>query len=426
MKLRDKIFSQILVYFTAIMGIWAVVFYFVIMDEVRDETDDYLQIYAQQIITLHNAGSEIPMQKFVSNNSYVLKEITQPEAQQLPSARFFEEEIYIPEKGETEPARTFQTIFGDTKGRFYMLKVSVPTVETRELQLAILFSILILISILLIILLFINFIVFRREMKPLYFLLKWLKNYTVGKKNTPTLETKSNIAEFKELYHAMNCSVKRNEDIFEQQKQFISNASHELQTPLAVCKNRLEMLLENDNIAENELAEIMKIKQSIDKSIQLNRTLLFLAKIENRQFVDDKIVNINDLIKLIIEDFQEIFAYKNITFEMEEHGILLLSINETLANSLISNLLKNAFVHNLSNGKILVRIDTEKIVFHNTGNHRELDRNLIFNRFYTEENNHNSSGLGLAIVKSICQNYNLTINYEFRGNEHIFSVEIMP
>ncbi len=422
MKLSTKIFSQILVCFAIIMSVWAVVFYFVIMDEVRDETDDYLQIFAHQIITLHNAGSDIPPQKIVSNNSYVLREISQEEAQKLPHARFFEEEIYIPEKTETEPARTYQTIFGDAEGRFYLLKVSVPTIETQELQLSILSAIGILIAILLIVLLFVNYFVFRREMKPLYSLLKWLKNYTIGRQDTQIPETESHITEFKLLYEAMSNKVRRNEAIFEQQKQFISNASHELQTPLAICKNRLEMLLENENRTEIDALEIAKIHREIDKIIKLNKTLLFLSKIENRQFIENELILFNDLISSISADIQEIYTHKKIHFEIEQNRLFQFSINETLSNSLISNLLKNAFIHTAENGQIRIEIYSEKLIFKNTGT-ISLDKNLIFKRFYTVGNKESSSGLGLPITESICRNCNLKIDYDFNNCQHIFTIK---
>jgi signal transduction histidine kinase len=404
------------------MGIWAVVFYFVIMTEVRDETDDYLQIYTQQIITLHNAGSDIPPQKVVSNNSYILREISQREAQELPNARFFEEEIYIPEKTETEPARTYQTIFGDNEGRFFELKVSVPTVETAELQTSIIFSIIILISILLTVLMLINYFVFRREMKPLYSLLRWFRNYTIGQKDAQTPETQTNITEFQQLYEAVSSGVKKNEEIFEQQKQFISNASHELQTPLSVCKNRLEMLLDSENMPENKLADITEIENQIEKIIKLNKTLLFLSKIDNQQFVDKQQIKFNEAIKTLATDFCDIYAHKNIDFQIEDNGIFQLSMNETLVHSLISNLLKNAFVHTAENGKIFVKTYNDKVIFQNSGN-SPLNKDLIFNRFYTSGNRENSSGLGLAIVESICKNYYLQIDYEFVNDAHIFTVK---
>ncbi|MCL1867699.1 MAG: HAMP domain-containing histidine kinase, partial [Paludibacter sp.] len=370
----------------------------------------------------HNAGSEIPPQKIVNNNSYVLREISQKEAQNLPHARFFEEEIYISEKNETEPARTYQTIFCDTEGRFYLLKVSVPTVETQELQLSIISAIAILIAILLIVLLLVNYFVFRREMKPFYLLLKWFKHYTIGQKDTKIPETQTNITEFQQLYEVVGSGVKKNEIIFEQQKQFISNASHELQTPLAVCKNRLEMLLENENRSKNDAQDIAKIHEQIDKIIKLNKTLLFLTKIDNGQFIENKEIDFSDLIFSISSDYKEIFSHKNIDFRIETIGIFQFSMNEALAASLISNLLKNAFVYSAEKGKIVVKIFNGKIIFQNSGN-TPLDKNLIFNRFYTVGKNENSSGLGLSIAKSICRNYNLKIDYDFSNSEHIFTIK---
>jgi signal transduction histidine kinase len=89
---------------------------------------------------------------------------------------------------------------------------------------------------------------------------------------------------------------------------------------------------------------------------------------------------------------------------------------------LVSNLLKNAFIHSFDNGIFFVIINSDKLVFCNSGKD-SLDKELIFKRFYSAGNKENSSGLGLAIVESICKNYSLKIDYEFKNSNHFFTVK---
>jgi signal transduction histidine kinase len=404
------------------MGIWCFVFYAVIIDEIHDETDDYLDDYAKRIIILKRSGHEFSQPSGLSNNSCFLREVSPEYAQANPRSLFIDEMIYIEEKQETEPARTLKVIFKDVDNRYCELTVSIPTVEKKDLQESILYSVAFLYLSLLAVSISVNFFVFRYEMRPLYSLLKWLKTYTVGQnKNLP--EMKTNITEFKELYYAVEYSTKKTEEIFEQQKQFISNAAHELQTPLAVCKNRLELLAECETLDEKELSEIISVQETLEHIIRLNRSLLFLSKIENGQFLETSEIRLNDLVKKIAPAFCEAYEYKHIAFCLEEKGEFKIVINELLATSLVNNLLKNAWLHNHENGWIRIEIHHETILFCNTGEENALDKDFIFKRFYQSKNKkEKSTGLGLAIAYSICQYYRMNLQYEYRTNEHHFRI----
>jgi signal transduction histidine kinase len=421
MKLNTKIFSRIAALFILILGIWSVVFYFVIINEFTDETDDYLENFAKRIILLHNSGIEITANSS-DNNSYILREITAKEMEKIPPSQFSTEMIYIADKMETEPARTLKTAFRDTRDKFYELKISIPTVEGHDLRESIFHWLLALVFMLLLVLLVVNFWVFRREMQPLYTLLNWLKLYKIGK-NQSLPATKTTTAEFSELYLTMSKSMEKNEQIFEQQKQFISNASHEMQTPLAVCQNRVEMLLESETMTESELAELLKIRQTLNSISKMNKTLLFISKIENRQFLQTEIIDFNVLIKKIINDFKTAYAHKHLDVQIYIQGIFEVEINETLAHSLINNLIKNAFIHSNENSKIYIKISDNYLIISNSGILEPLDQEQIFKRFYQAQyKKSGSTGLGLSIIKTICDNSGLKISYEYDNSEHRFMI----
>ena len=262
---------------------------------------------------------------------------------------------------------------------------------------------------------------FYSSMMPLYVLLRWLDQYTIGQKQVfPSINTK--VTEFERLYEATQRSVERNQIIFEQQKQFIGNASHELQTPLAICQNRLEMLAEGENLTENQLIEIQKTLETLSYLIRLNKSLLLLSKIENGQFQDQKEIHFNPLIHRQLMDYQEIFSYKQIQIEIIEEHPLFTHMNETLAITLITNILKNAYVHNIEKGRISIKIENKRLIFNNTGIEKPLDHEKIFQRFYQgQHTTQGCSGLGLSITKAICQLYHIQLNYRY-FNGHQFEL----
>ena len=329
--------------------------------------------------------------------------------------------VYIPEKGETEPARILTTIFKDDEDRYYELTVSTPSIEKDDLKSAIQVWIIFLYVALLLCIIIISVWVFYRNMRPLYILLHWLDSYQTGKKNKP-LKNDTRITEFRKLNDAATRYVERTEQMFEQQKQFIGNASHEIQTPLAICRNRLEMLMEDDSLSEKQLEELMKTHQTLEYITKLNKSLLLLSKIDNGQFTDTKEVDLNVLLRQYLEDYKEVYSYKNIEVSITEQANFHITMNESLAIALLTNLLKNAFVHNVDEGHIRIIITKHSITFRNSGEKQPLDETHIFERFYQGHKKEGSTGLGLAITDSICRLQQLNLRYYFEQGEHCFEI----
>ena len=120
-------------------------------------------------------------------------------------------------------------------------------------------------------------------MLPLYELLHWLDSYAPGREVAP-VPNDTSITEFRRLNVAAQQAVDRSEELFERQKQFIGNASHELQTPLAVLGGRMEYLLDCADLDEETTGEIIQMRRTLDHIVRLNKTLLLLTKIDNGQF----------------------------------------------------------------------------------------------------------------------------------------------
>ncbi|MDR2083905.1 MAG: HAMP domain-containing histidine kinase [Bacteroidales bacterium] len=421
MKLIYHIIIRISIVLSIVLTFWAAFFYFAMIDEVNDETDDYLEDYSEQIMMQFLAGEEVSSKSNNTNNQYYLSEVTTEYALGKPHISYIDSMVYIPLKQETEPARILTTIYKDGNGKYYELVVLTPTIEKKDLKEAILFWIVFLYFGLLLIIITVNFWVYKQSTRPLHKLLSWLDEYNIGMKNID-LQNKTDIIEFKKLNEAAIRNMKRAEEVFEEQKQFIGNASHEIQTPLAVCRNRLEILMEDETLSENQLNELVKTYQTLEYITKLNKTLLLLSKIDNRQFIEKTVIELNNIIKKFIQDYKEAYSHLNISAEIKETGIFKIKINETLASILINNLIKNAYIHNIENGKIFIEITSSKLIFKNTGQDFALNPKLIFERFYQEEKKENSAGLGLSLVKSICDIENLNINYYFNDNLHCFEI----
>ena len=420
-----KLFNRVLIHllsgiFIILLG-WAVFFYLGIMSEVNDEVDDSLEDYSELIITRSLAGKELPAHDSGSNNQYFLREVDESYVRSHQAISYRDSMIYIKEKNETEPARILTTLFKDKENRHYELSVFTPTIEKRDLQEAIFHLLIALFATLLIAILVINIWVFRRSMKPFYQLLNWLDKYRLGQENEP-LDISTYTTEFRKLNETVKRYASHSEEIYRQQKLFIGNASHEIQTPLAVCQNRIEMLMEDESLSEEQLSELAKTYQTLEYVSKLNKSLLLLSKIDNSQFVDSANVCINELVHRYMDDYQEVYDYKEIQITLNEKENFHLQINETLASMLITNLLKNAYVHNNEHGTIQIEIGKDYITFSNSGDLQPLDEKRIFERFYQGKKKEGTTGLGLAIVAAICRQCSLAVSYRFVNNRHEFHV----
>lgn len=420
MKLFHLVLWRISLALIVVLTVWAGFFYMAVVEEVNDEVDDTLEDYSEGLIIRALSGEDMPTASNGSNNQYYLYEVSESYAASHPQITYRDEMVFITEKSETEPARVLITIFRTEDERYMELVVYTPTIEKLDLLRAILGWIIFLYVLLLLVILSINIWVFRKNMKPLYVLLKWLDSSQLGKKNEP-LDNTTKITEFRKLNAATMAFAERGEKLFEQQKTFIGNASHEMQTPLAICRNRLEMLMEDETLTEHQLNELIKTHQTLENLTRMNRSLLLLCKIENGQFADTRSVCLNDILTHYLDDYKEVYAYRNITVTVTTDSSFCVDMNDSLVSVLVTNLLKNSFVHNIDGGFIYIKITANTFEISNTGE-KPLDRERIFERFYQGQKKEGSTGLGLALVDSICKANHLTIDYTYVENRHIFTI----
>lgn len=422
MTLTSRIIRRVSAFLFVILTLWSVLFYLVMMDEITDEVDDAIDLYAENVITRYLAGKELPDTDNGTNNSYHINRVTEEYARTHPHFSYTDETLYIADKHEAEPARVMKTIFRNSIGEWMELTVITPTIEKKDLMESIAYWILGLYLAVVITIIVVNAWVIRRSMRPLYRLLGWLDRYNINEQADP-IDNPTTVTEFQTLNDAIQRFSQRNHELFEQQKRFIGDASHELQTPIAICLNRLEMLCDTD-LGEEQMGEVIKTLQTLEHMSELNRSLLLLSKIDNHQYLDTVPVDMAALVHQTQNEYRHMAAERKVKVTIEETCHLVWTMNPTLAKVLVHNLYRNALVHNLSegDGELHIYIGTREMAFSNTGAPVALDEEHIFDRFYKEGGREGSSGLGLAIVKAICDTSDLSVGYDFVERKHRFVV----
>lgn len=418
MKLNQYTSRNLLLPLLLIMAVWAFGFYLLIMHEVQDETEDTLLNYKEIIIKHALADTTLLKDNAGIMNSYYIREIPAGEARLFKDV-FFDSVKYIEIERENEPVRVLRTQFLASNGKCYELMIEISDLEKEDLKETIFWSMLGLYVLLLMAILLVTHYVFRKSFRPLYSILEWLRGYHPAKPK-PLLNDTA-IDEFNTLNQAFTHAARRGAAIYNQQKQFVEHASHELQTPLAVSMNKLELLSEDPDCTEGQLAEIADVRRTLRGLIKMNKSLLLLSRIENDQFPDMQEVSLAKIAEEVIAGFSNIFDGWAIRVYLIKESPLTRHMNESLAVTLITNLVKNAFIHNQKEGEIYLEITDRQLVISNTSESTELNRERLFQRFGKQSNRADSTGLGLAVVKSIADLYRIDITYNYNG-KHRFQL----
>ena len=400
----------------AVLLVSSVVYYFILHFVLLHQVDKDLRIEKQEIIHHIDETGTLP-----EASNYKDQQIEfNPTTLTSINGKISGENIYDKRENENEPFRRIDFLVTQN-GNNYIATVRKSEQETEDIVQLILIITLLIIAILLLIIFITNRFLLNKLWKPFNNTLEQLKQFNLSSKNKIILE-QTNVDEFKELNEtAMSVTQKVSND-YETLKSFTENASHEIQTPLAIIKNKIELLSQSEDLDETQINIIQSLNDAASRLSKLNQSLLLLAKIENRQFEDVENVNISSILIRYIENFEELAQTKNINFTRNIADNVFAKMNESLAEILISNIIINAIKHNYQNGDIKIDLDANVLTMSNTGVAPRENTSELFGRFKKESSSRDSLGLGLSIVKTICDTYGFTVSYNYEEGKHVVKI----
>ncbi len=261
----------------------------------------------------------------------------------------------------------------------------------------------------------------EKAWKPFFRSLSLLKSWKISQKGHVRFD-QTGISEFDHLNSTLEEMIQKMQSDFINLKEFTENASHEIQTPLAIIKSKLELLLNDNTLSGQQHKSLHEAFETVNRLSKLNDALLLLSKIENRQFVEKSEIDFCKLIKSRMEYLEELFALKQIELSVQLDIPVTISIHPLLADILINNLLSNALKHNSNHGKIFLSSGINKISFSNTGKSLTIDPSKLFKRFIKNNTSEESTGLGLAIADEICKANHLMLIYTYQNDLHSFTL----
>lgn len=318
---------------------------------------------------------------------------------------------------ENEPYRELHTPI-EIEGVRYTFSAKINLLESEDLMLNIALLFFLLLFFLLLGVFLINKRLSASLWKPFYEILKEVENFEIDKNKSPQL-TPTNIEEFARLSSSIDKLVKKNVLIYKNQQEFVENAAHELQTPIALLRAKLDVLIQNESLTKDQAQILGSINSTLSRLNRLNKNLLLLSNVNNTYGYPKASFSLGQLLETQLVFFEEQASIKKINIVLKVVGDTTIIGTSSLVEIILNNLLMNAIRHNYEGGEIDIILAGRSLQIKNTGNDSGLSQEQIFNRF-SKTATSKGNGLGLAIVKKIIDLHQWQITYSFEENEHSF------
>jgi signal transduction histidine kinase len=238
------------------------------------------------------------------------------------------------------------------------------------------------------------------------------------KEHAPPVKTTT--SDFQYLDHSLLALMGKIKEAFDKEREFTSNASHELMTPISILQNKIENLMVDSEMDEELQQKLMGMMKTLNRLKKIVHSLLLISRIENDQFARTGAININSLIKEVMEELEHRAASRDLQVQIDiPPSIVIPHMNHDLIFQLFYNLINNAIRYNKEGGTITITaLPTPgascTVNIEDTGIGIPPDEiDTIFNRFKKANRTEGEGyGLGLSIVKSIAQYHNIRINVQ--------------
>jgi len=416
-KLLNKTTNSFLAYAVAILLIAAPIFYFICM---------WLYIYETDEVLLFHKGAFVKETRGnFSENDIAAWNKYNRDVEIVPDTGVTKDSIvgkmmYDAIAKEEEPFRVLYAPVSINGKRFtYVENTNLVEMEGMVFSIAVMF--LCIIIILLIGIIYISKASAAKIWKPFYNTLDQIRDFEIDKNRPPNFAY-TDIEEFERLNRSLERLIEKNTAIYKSQREFVENAAHELQTPLALFQAKIDTLSQSAALTKEQSEVVGALNSDVARLNRLNKNLLMLSKIDNDSYFEKQDVNVNEYVARHLDFFEQQAQSKHISITTTLDREIFVNANPILFEVMVNNLFLNAIRHNLQNGTIKVATLANGICFTNTGAGKPLNGEKLFNRFSKSDPSAQGNGLGLAIVKKIAELNSWDINYDFSGNEHSFTI----
>lgn len=419
-----KLAAKSLIYYSIfailMLGLATPLFFWITQKLYLDDVDEAILLREEEFFSdgLYTTLEDEDLEKW---NAYSRDIKILPDTVNAEKGKIIQQVFYDKLADEFEPYRVlYKEIIVDGHKANLMIRINL--VESRDLM----HSILVIDASILIILLLgfvlVTNVISNKLWGPFYKTLGYIDKFNLKEGGQPDFPP-TNTLEFDRLNNSLKKLIGQNLQAFEHEKEFTQNASHELQTPLSVIQSKLDILLQNEDLTEDQALILQQLYDATSRLYRINKNLLLLARLEHDQFPTKENLHIANVIRDVLPYFREQAKEKRLTIKTNLAFDTTIQTNRGLFEILVNNLILNAIRHNIKEGHIDLTLTKDQLIIANSGRTESLESDKLFKRFSRSTKRSESSGLGLAIVKKISDLNQFKIRYDFLKKEHVFTIE---
>ncbi|MEM7374879.1 MAG: HAMP domain-containing sensor histidine kinase [Bacteroidota bacterium] len=408
MKLLTQATLYYLLVTLLVFGLGGVLTYNIFQSNINQETDWHLGRELRRTYKEIEKGAPIHA---LEHKHLRIKEIADPSIGEQQSS-FQDTLIWHRYSKKEEPFRKVQ-VRKEIDGKLYQITLIDLIVETQDVYNSVFRSLSWMFALLVVIVGIFSFFISRWLFRPFNHTLRQIKQFRV--QDQPRLDLgKTFTKEFSQLNAFISQMTEKAQQDYLNLKEFSENASHEMQTPIAIAKGKLELLLENNSLSEEQSQLVFSAYNALGKLSKLGRSLALLTRIENQEFSDYRLIHFSELLTDALFNFQELMELKEIRLHQSIVSDVYIHIDPILADMMLTNLFQNAIRHNVKQGVIDLYLENDHLLIRNSGEEPRVAPHNLFKRFQKNPSSNESLGLGLAIVQKICEVSNLQIDFRYR------------
>ena len=418
MRLIHKFLLVYLIISMVAFGVGGVVIYYIFSKEIERETNYELLHKVRYLNDMMKKGVDY---KTLMQDKIRIEKI--PSSRTIKDSTIFSDTLAYHRYSKDIISQRKIDAYRNIQDTTYLFSIYETVIEPEDTKNSAMRSIIILFLVLVVFSLILSFFISRWLLSAFHISLIEMKNFSI-QSSKPIQLPVSSTYEFKNLNKFINQMTTKAINDYKNLKEFGENLSHEISTPLAVANGKLDLLLQETNLPENQVSLVVTAQKAIQKLSKIQRAISLLTKIENSEFANVKPLNISNVVYKMVKEFIELAELKEIHVATEIETEVLINMDSVLAEILFSNLLQNAVKHNVTKGSIRIELNQKNFSITNTGIEPEESPEKYFFRFKKNNQSSDSLGLGLSIVKKICDISGFDINYNFLQEEKAHKISI--
>ncbi len=317
------------------------------------------------------------------------------------------------------PYRRLSTVVKSKDGNYYRIRIYKSLIASNTLieKVALVTTLMLLLFLLLAY--FLNRYIFGKIWADFFDTLHKIQEFSLSNPQKEAFSS-SELIEFDELNQVLNKMIDKIINDYEGIKEFTGNLSHEVQTPLAIIKNKTDLLFQ-ESLNEEQFKLTGSIYSATNRLSEIVRSLGLIARIDKNQFTDLASIDMESIINEQLENFQSLIESKKIKMTVNFEKGYALIMDKNLAEILINNLIKNAVRHNVEGGFINITVTGKSLLISNSGENPGVPTDELFEQF-SRASKDGFMGIGLAIVRKITEHYGMKISYEYEDFKHEFVI----